>query len=64
MKKKEETRVFNPILLIAAVLVAGIALFAGYWLTRDQTVTPTTQGPAIRVVEGHEKPEPTEGTDA
>ena len=42
MKKKEETKVFNPILLIAAILMAAIALFAGYWLVRDKNPTPPT----------------------
>lgn len=55
MKKKEETKVFNPILLIAAVLVAGIALFAGYWLVSQENPTPPPSAPVV--VE--EKAEPT-----
>ncbi len=53
MKKKEETRVFNPILLIAAILMAGIALFAGYWLVSQQE-TPIAVAPQL----AGEKPEP------
>lgn len=42
MKKKEETKVFNPILLIAAILMAAIALFAGYWLVSKKSPAPPT----------------------
>ncbi|MBE7488606.1 carboxypeptidase regulatory-like domain-containing protein [bacterium] len=57
MKKKDETKVFNPFLLILAMVMAVGAVAVGYWLMRSPTAPVPARGPVIEFVEKQKKSE-------
>jgi protocatechuate 3,4-dioxygenase beta subunit len=53
--KPEETRLFNPWILVLAVFVVGTGLIVGFWVAYKGSGPAEPSGPALRLVESKPK---------